>query len=205
NDAFGIGADLEVIPCDGWRRDAWFDDTGLPWVLPSPNLPTLDSATVYPGMVLLEGTNLSEGRGTTRPFELVGAPFLDSHALAERLTGAGLGGVTFRPHGFEPTFNKHAGRLCGGVQIHVNDRDAFRPVDTAVHLLAAARALAPDDFAWPDPPYEYEEELPPIDILWGSDTLRTRIDRGDETAAILADARPELDEFEARVRPFLLY
>jgi uncharacterized protein YbbC (DUF1343 family) len=205
NGAFGIGADLEVIPCEGWRRDAWFDETGLPWVLPSPNLPTLDSAIVYPGMVLLEGTNLSEGRGTTRPFEIVGAPFLDGRELSDRLTAAGLEGVVFRPHAFEPTFNKHAGRLCGGVQLHVTDRDAFRSVAAAVHLLAAARALAPDDFAWKDPPYEYEEVLPPIDILWGGDGLRTRLEQGDDPAAILADVEPEPDAFEETAREFLLY
>jgi uncharacterized protein YbbC (DUF1343 family) len=205
NDEFGIGAELDVVRCDGWHRGQWFDDTGLPWVLPSPNLPTLDSATVYPGMVLLEGTNLSEGRGTTRPFELVGAPYLDAHALADRLTAAGLPGVTFRPHAFEPTFNKHAGELCGGVQFHVTDRDACRSVDAAVHLLAAARALAPDDFAWTEPPYEYEPELPPIDILWGSDELRTRIDRGDDPASIIEESATELATFEARIRPYLLY
>lgn len=205
NDAFGIGADLEVIPCQEWRRGAWFDETGLPWVLPSPNLPTLDSAIVYPGMVLLEGTNLSEGRGTTRPFEIVGAPFLDARELADRLGSAGLEGVVFRPHAFEPTFNKHAGRLCGGVQLHVTDRDAFRSVDAAVHLLAAARSLALDDFAWKDPPYEYEEVLPPIDILWGGDGLRTRLERGDDPAAILADVEPELDAFEELAREFVLY
>lgn len=205
NEAFGIGVDLEVIPCDGWRRGDWFDDTGLPWVLPSPNLPTLDSAIVYPGMVLLEGTNLSEGRGTTRPFEIAGAPYLDSHDLADRLTAAGLDGVVVRPHGFEPTFNKHAGRLCGGVQLHVTDRDAFRSVDAAVHLIAAARALAPDAFAWKSPPYEYEEELLPIDILWGSDALRTRLERGDDPAAILSDTGAELAAFEEAARPYFLY
>lgn len=205
NEAFGIGVDLEVIPCEGWRRGDWFDDTGLPWVLPSPNLPTLDSAIVYPGMVLLEGTNLSEGRGTTRPFEIAGAPYLDSHDLADRLTAAGLDGVVVRPHGFEPTFNKHAGRLCGGVQLHVTDRDAFRSVDAAVHLIAAARALAPDAFAWKSPPYEYEEELLPIDILWGSDALRTRLERGDDPAAILSDTGAELAAFEEAARPYFLY
>ncbi len=205
NDAFGIGADLEVIPCEGWRRDVWFDETGLPWVLPSPNLPTLDAAIVYPGMVLLEGTNLSEGRGTTCPFELVGAPYLEARDLAGRLNGVGLPGVVFRPHTFEPTFNKHAGRLCGGVQVHVTNRAAFRSVDAAVHLLAAARDMAPDAFAWTEPPYEYETELPPIDILWGSDALRTGLDRGEDPASILTDAGAGLDAFEAQARPYLLY
>lgn len=205
NHAFGIDAELDVVACDGWRRSAWFDEIGLPWVLPSPNLPTLDSATVYPGTVLVEGTNLSEGRGTTRPFEIVGAPFLDAYALAARMGEVGLPGVAFRPHAFEPTFGKHAGHLCGGVQIHVTDRDAFRPVDLGVHLLAAAREIAPRDFAWETPPFEYEEVLHPIDILWGSDVLRTRLERGDDPAAILADTRPEVDAFRELCRPFLLY
>ena len=122
NDAFGIGCDLEVVPCDGWKRGAWFDETGLPYVMPSPNLPTLDSSTVYPGMVLMEGTNLSEGRGTTRPFELVGAPYLGPSAFEDRLNRLGLPGVTFRACSFEPTFQKHAGKVCGGVQVHVTQR-----------------------------------------------------------------------------------
>lgn len=205
NDAFGIGADLDVIPCEGWSRGQWFDETGLPWVLPSPNLPTLDSVTVYPGTVLLEGTNLSEGRGTTRPFEIVGAPYLDAHAFAARLAAVGLPGVIFRPHEFEPTFSKHAGRLCGGIQVHVTDREAFRPVAAAVHLLAAARDLAPDEFAWTAPPFEYERVLPPIDILWGSDELRTHLDRGDDPAAVLMDAGPELERFRTLARDYLLY
>jgi uncharacterized protein YbbC (DUF1343 family) len=205
NEAFGIGADLHVVPCDGWRRAHWFDDTDLPWVLPSPNLPTLDSAIVYPGTVLLEGTNLSEGRGTTRPFEIVGAPYLRSRQLAERMNDAGMPGVLFRPHSFEPTFNKHAGRLCGGVQLHVTDRATFRPVDAAVHLLAAARDLAPDHFHWSAPPYEYEADNKPIDILWGSDQLRTRLDAGEPADAILEDVRPDLTRFSELAGGFRLY
>ncbi|MFW6330588.1 MAG: exo-beta-N-acetylmuramidase NamZ domain-containing protein [Gemmatimonadota bacterium] len=205
NEAFGIGADLDVVACEGWRRAHWFDDTGLPWVLPSPNLPTLDSAILYPGMVLLEGTNLSEGRGTTRPFEIVGAPYLRSRELAERLNDVGLPGVLFRPHGFEPTFNKHAGRLCGGVQIHVTDRLAFRPVDTAVHLLAAARDLAPEHFHWSSPPYEYEAEKRPIDILWGNDRLRTRLNHGDPADAILGETRADLASFAELAREHRIY
>lgn len=205
NDAFGIGAELEVIPCEGWRRDVWFDETGLPWVLPSPNIPTLDSATLYPGMVLLEGTNLSEGRGTTRPFEIVGAPWLKSRELEDRLRDAELPGLHVRPHNFEPTFDKHAGEVCGGVQLHVTDRDVFRPVDAAVHLLAAARDLAPDDFAWTDPPYEYETELPPIDILWGSDRLRAALDSGTDPDTILREVGPELEAFRRLSEGYLLY
>ncbi len=205
NAEFGIGCELDVVPCDGWLRDQWLDDTGLPFVLPSPNLPSLDSCAVYPGMVLLEGTNLSEGRGTTRPFELFGAPFLDPYELSMRLDRLGLPGVSFRPCHFEPTFQKHAGRLCGGAQLHVTDRPAFRPVATAVSILHAARQLAPDEFAWRLPPYEYELKKMPIDILWGSDTLRLAVDAGDAPEAIARRADADLTEFEKLAAPYLLY
>ena len=201
----GIGCDLTVIPCEGWRRDMSWHDTGLPWVMPSPNLPTPDSCVVYPGMVLVEGTNLSEGRGTTRPFELFGAPWLDPTALVTRLSRARLPGVAFRPCHFEPTFQKHAGALCGGAQLHVTDPGAFEPVRTAVEILVAARHLAPDDFAWGEPPYEYEETLAPIDILWGSPELREGVDAGATTDEILAGADAELEGFAASVERYLLY
>jgi len=201
----GIEVELTVVPCRGWTRSMRWPDTGLPWVLPSPNLPTPESCAVYPGMVLLEGTNLSEGRGTTRPFELVGAPFLDPWALAERMEAEGLQGLALRPCWFEPTFQKHAGQRCGGVQLHVTDPRAVRSVRAAVALLAAARALAPEAFAWREPPYEYEEELPPIDILWGSDDLRRTVDRGAGPDEVLAEVDRELEDFGAEVAPVLLY
>jgi uncharacterized protein YbbC (DUF1343 family) len=201
----GIGCDLEVIACDGWRRDMSWDDTGFPWVLPSPNLPTVDSCRVYPGMVLLEGTNLSEGRGTTKPFELFGAPFVNPQALAHAL-GEMLGsGVTIRPCHFEPTFQKHACRMCGGGKIHVTDRETFRPVHTAVAILAAMKRIAPDDFAWREPPYEYETVKQPIDILWGGDGLRRGIDEGKSPEEILASAEAECDSFARDVGSYLLY
>lgn len=205
NDAYAVGCTLDVVPCDGWRREHWFDATGLPFVLPSPNLPTLDSCTVYPGMVLLEGTNLSEGRGTTRPFELFGAPFLEPYALVERLAGFDLPGVAFRPAYFEPAFQKHAGELCGGAQLHVTDREVFRPVETAVTILHAARALAPEEFAWRAPPYEYEQHKMPIDILWGGEGLRQAIDSGVAPARIVQEADGDLAGFDETVRPHLLY
>lgn len=201
----GIGCDLAVAPCRGWRRHMRWDDTGRPWVMPSPNLPTTASCDAYPGMVLLEGANLSEGRGATRPFELFGAPWLDPVALVRRLDAADLPGVAFRPCHFEPTFQKHAGRLCGGAQLHVSDPAVFEPVRCAVEVLSAARALAPDDFAWRPPPYEYEERLPPIDILWGHDGLRTGVDAGAGAAEILEGTREEHAAFEAEVVPRLLY
>ena len=180
-------------------------DTGLPWVMPSPNLPTPDSCDVYPGMVLVEGTNLSEGRGTTRPFELFGAPWLEPHALAAEV-GAGLGpGLELRPCWFEPTFQKHMGRVCGGGQLHVTDREAVRSVRATVALFSAIRSLAPDDFDWRPPPYEYEETLAPIDILWGHAGLREGIEAGASVDEILEGVDEEIADFEASVRPYLLY
>ena len=198
NDEFGIGADLEVEPMTGWRRSMYFDETGLPWILPSPNLPTLDTLVVYPGMVLLEGTNLSEGRGTTRPFELFGAPWLDGARLAARLNEIGLPGVRFRPAGFEPTFQKHANTACGGCQIHVIDRRAFRPIRTALAILDACHEAAPSDFAWRQPPYEYEAARMPIDLLWGSDSLRRCVDAGAPLLNELTE--PSADFLELRSR-----
>lgn len=202
---FGIDCEVHVVPCEGWRRDMWFDETGLSYVLPSPNLPTVESCVVYPGMVLLEGTNLSEGRGTTKPFELFGAPFLDPDALARALDRFDLPGARFRPCSFEPTYQKHAGAVCGGAQIHVTDRTAFRPVRAAVAILRAARDLAPDEFAWRPPPYEYEYEKPPIDILWGSPSLRQEIDGGAGPQEILRDEADEVGGFSELTRPYWIY
>jgi uncharacterized protein YbbC (DUF1343 family) len=201
----GIDCDLEVVACEGWERGMHWCDTGLPWVMPSPNLPTPDSCEVYPGMVLLEGTNLSEGRGTTRPFELFGAPFLDPADLADALSGALGPGVTLRPCHFEPTFQKHAGVPCGGGQLHVTDVDAFRPVHAAVEILRAARSLGRDAFRWREPPYEYETEKLPIDILWGHAGLREGVDRGLTSDAILAEETGALARFAASVGDDLLY
>lgn len=201
----GIGCELEVVPCDGLTRGMRWRDTGLPWVMPSPNLPTPDSCDVYPGMVLLEGTNLSEGRGTTRPFELFGAPYVDAGALAERLEGRLGPGVALRPCHFEPTFQKHRGELCGGAQLHVIDPATFRPVRSAVEILCAVRDIAPERFEWRSPPYEYEEELMPIDLLWGHDGLRLGIDRGADADALMDGVASELERFARDADPYLLY
>ncbi len=205
NDHFGLGADLTVVPMRGWERPMYYDRTGLAWVMPSPNLPTLDSATVYPGTVLFEGTLLSEGRGTTRPFELVGAPWIDAERFAARMNAAGLPGVHFRPAVFEPTFQKHAGQACGGCQIHVLDRLAFRPVRTAVALIEACHASDPSRFAWRPPPYEYEHEKMPIDVMSGSDALRRQIDAGVAADEIARSWEPAIAEFEQVRRRFFLY
>jgi uncharacterized protein YbbC (DUF1343 family) len=205
NEEFGIGADLDVMPMEGWRRQLYFEECGVPWVLPSPNLPTVDSAVVYPGTVLFEGTNVSEGRGTTRPFELLGAPWVKDESFAGELNELELPGVRFRPAVIEPTFHKHARTTCGGVQIHVCDRASFRPVETGVALLAAFRAHGRSAFAWRDPPYEYEHEKLPIDILAGSSELRLQIEGGLSARAIADSWTPAVGKFEQIRERFLMY
>lgn len=204
NETFGIGCDLHVVAMDGWTRDMFHDATGLPWIMPSPNIPTLDSAIVYPGAVLFEGTLLSEGRGTTRPFELIGAPWIDGERLADAMNARRLPGVHFRPVFFEPTFQKHAKTTCGGVQPHVTDRDAFRPLRTAVELIAEFHRQAPDRFAWRQPPYEYEHEKMPIDILYGSDALRSAV-AGDGIEGLVGGWTRDEERFRRLREPFLLY
>lgn len=205
NDAFGIGADLHVVPMEGWARGQYFDDTGLPWVMPSPNMPTLDTAIVYPGAVLFEGTQLSEGRGTTRPFELLGAPWVDAERLADRLNGFDLPGVWFRPVVFEPTFHKFAREGCGGVQSHVLDRRRYRPVLSAAAQLVGFYAANPGRFAWREPPYEYDDVHVPIDILAGSSELRRQVEGGEDPRAIAASWEPGVAAFERQRVGCLLY
>jgi uncharacterized protein YbbC (DUF1343 family) len=205
NERHGIGAKLEVVPMEGWSRGMYWDETGLPWVMPSPNMPTLDTAIVYPGTVLFEGTMLSEGRGTTRPFELIGAPWIDGEELASRMNAIGLEGAHFRPAIFEPTFQKHARATCGGVQIHVTDRNAFEPVKAGVALMRECNEMAPDRFAWRPPPYEYEHGKMPIDILAGSQALREQIAARMPLADIVASWRDDEAEFAKIRAPYLLY
>jgi uncharacterized protein YbbC (DUF1343 family) len=205
NDAYGIGADLTVVAMENWRRPMYFDETGLQWVIPSPNVPTLDTAIVYPGAVLFEGTILSEGRGTTRPFELIGAPWIDAERLTDRLAAHNLPGVHFRPAVFEPTFQKHAKEACGGCQIHVRDRQQFRAVESAIAVLTEIRAQNPTKFGWREPPYEYEHEKLPFDILSGSSQLRQQIERGLSVDEIAASWRADHDRFAETRHPYLLY
>jgi uncharacterized protein YbbC (DUF1343 family) len=205
NAEHGLGADLTVVPMRGWRRRMLWEDTGLPWVAPSPNMPTPDTARVYPGACLIEGTNLSEGRGTTRPFEWIGAPYLDAQAYAAALDALGLPGVHLRPVRFQPTFHKWAGRPCGGVQAHVVDPDRFRPFLTGLAAIAVARRLAPRAFRWKRPPYEFERRRLPIDILLGTDGIRRAIERGRDPRALAAGWRPGLAAWLRRRQRHLVY
>jgi uncharacterized protein YbbC (DUF1343 family) len=205
NDEFGINCSLDVVPLAGWQRTMYFDATGLPWVMPSPNIPTLDSAIVYPGTVLIEGTMLSEGRGTTRPFELIAAPWIDGDRLAEAMNARRLPGVHFRGVFFEPTFQKHARQTCGGCQLHVLDRRSFRPVRTAVELIAEFRAQNPKRFAWREPPYEYEQHKQPIDILFGSDRLRLAIESSGNVASLVESWKADEEAFRRAREKYLLY
>src|SRR6266566_2976843 len=179
-------ANLPVVPMLGWRRGMAWEDTGLPWVAPSPNMPTPDTARVYPGGCLVEGTNLSEGRGTTRPFEWIGAPYLDGARLERALTRRRLPGARFRAIGFEPAFHKWKGERCGGVQIHVTDPDRFKPVVTYLAIIAEARRQSPRRFRWRKPPYEFERHKLPIDLLGGGPSMRRAIEHGAPQAGLEA-------------------
>jgi uncharacterized protein YbbC (DUF1343 family) len=205
NAEFGIGCELSIVPMKGYERGLWFDETSAPWVIPSPNMPALDTATVYPGTVLLEGTMISEGRGTTRPFELIGAPFADSYELAELLASYRLPGVHFRPNSFLPTFQKHAGRPCHGVQIHVLSREEFSPVITGVAVIKAMRDLYAKDFQWKLPPYEYVHDRMPVDVIAGGTRIREQIEGGEPVAEIKASWAEDEADFAERRKPYLLY
>lgn len=199
-----LDCELTVVAMRGWRRAMTFTETGLPWVMPSPNMPTPDTALCYPGQCLFEATNLSEGRGTTRPFEIVGAPFLDGYAWAEAVAALALPGVRFRPLSFRPMFHKFAGRSCGGVQLHVTDPRTFRPYRTGVALLAAGRRLAPDGFRWRAEPYEFVADPPAIDLLTGSDDVRRGIEAGASFGDIEASFSGFERQFVERRRPALI-
>jgi uncharacterized protein YbbC (DUF1343 family) len=203
NEAFGIGCDLTVVPMRGWRRSMWFDDTGLPFVPPSPNLPALSALTLYPGTCLIEGTTLSEGRGTTKPFEYIGAPWLDGETLARALNGRGLAGVRFRPVYFTPTFSKHVGEPCSGVQIYATDRDRCQPLEVTLHLMAQVMEMHPDQFGWCEP---WSPGSPlPIDLLSGGDTLRQHLDARRPVADLIASWEAPLDTFRDVRAHYLIY
>lgn len=200
-----LDLDLAVISMRGWQRDMRFDHTGLPWVMPSPNMPTTDTALVYPGMCLVEGTELSEGRGTTRPFELAGAPYLDGHRLAADLAAMELPGVRFRAAVFTPMFQKHHGKACGGVQLHVTNPETFRPYRTGVAFLKACYDQSPASFRWRDKAYEFVDRIPAIDLLAGSDALRKGIEAGAALADLAARWPRDEGDFAAERADHLLY
>ncbi len=205
NNHFSLDSEIEVVTMDGWQRKFWHDETNAPWVLPSPNIPTLESATVFPGTVHFEGTQISEGRGTTRPFELIGAPYIDPDDYALQLNSLGLAGVFFRSCAFQPTFQKHAGVTCGGVQIHVTDRKSFEPVVTGFAMVKLAYDMYTDDFMWKNTPYEYVYDKNPFDVISGTNKIREAIERGSGLNEIQDSWKAPLAEFRAVREKYLLY
>ena len=205
NEHFNLECELELVLMESWERELWFDETDAPWVLPSPNMPTVDAATVFPGTVHFEGTQMSEGRGTTRPFELIGAPYVIPEEYARELNSLALEGVYFRSCVFRPTFQKHANASCGGVQIHVLDREAFEPVVTGVAMVKIAYDLYGKAFAWKEPPYEYVFDKNPFDVIAGTSKLREAIEKGSSLSEVERSWKPKLDEFRQTRMGFLLY
>ncbi|MBI5603914.1 MAG: DUF1343 domain-containing protein [Deltaproteobacteria bacterium] len=205
NQEMDIGADLRVIPMEGWQRSMSFDQTGNPWVMPSPNMPALSTALVYPGQVLLEGTNLSEGRGTTRPFEVFGAPFIDPQKVNELIRDTSLPGVQLIEMAFRPTFQKWPGLECRGFFLRVYDPEAFKPYRTSLRLIQAIRTLYPEDFIWKSPPYEYETERMPIDLLVGDQLIRQALEAGQPITELEASWQDGLNKFLRLRQEYLLY
>jgi uncharacterized protein YbbC (DUF1343 family) len=201
----GLRCDLQITRCQNWRRSMAFEQTGLPWVMPSPNMPTLDTAFVYPGQCLIEGTNLSEGRGTTRPFEICGAPWIDGQRLAAKLNEAKLTGVVFRPLVYRPTFQKFAGQTCGGVQLHVTDRQVFQPVRTSLVMLHAMREQSLERFDWRREIYEFVSDRLAIDLLFGSPRERLELEAGATPAMIAQAWVVDEEDFRRRRQEHLLY
>ena len=205
NEHFKIDCELEVIPMIGWKREFWHDDTDAPWVMPSPNMPTLDAATVFPGAVHFEGTQVSEGRGTTKPFELIGAPYIDPDDYADQLNSLGLAGVYFRSCVFQPTFQKHAGVSCGGVQTHVIDRDSFEPWVAGIAMAKFAHDMYPNEFRWKEPPYEYVFDKNPFDVISGTAKIREAFEKGVALETIEDETKAPLAEFKKLREGYLLY
>jgi uncharacterized protein YbbC (DUF1343 family) len=205
NETYGIGCDLTIVPMTGWQRQMTFGDTGLPWIPPSPNLPTPASTLVYPGQVIWEGTNISEGRGTAQPFELCGAPFIDTRLLTDVIMESPPDGVVLRPVVFEPTANKWSGESCRGFHLHVVDPAAFNAFETSLLLLEKIRLCHTDRFRWKSPPYEYEHIRQPIDLILGDKEIRRRLEEGDSAAALAHDWQTDLEAFRKTSRPFMLY
>ena len=205
NSEFAIGAELEVVPMRGWNRRMLFRDTGFPWVFPSPNMPTPETALVYPGQVIWEGTAVSEGRGTTLPFELFGAPYWQCDAIADLLDPEVVAGCYLRPLTFEPTSGKYCGLACRGFQLHVTDAASFRPYRTSLALLQAVMHLYPKQFRYKEPPYEYEYEKLPMDLILGSQRLRKELEAGKPIVELESNWQADLETFIDRRQPYLLY
>lgn len=205
NERDSVGCRLRVIACQGWHRDETFDRTGLPWIPPSPNMPALATAVVYPGTCLLEATNLSEGRGTTTPFEMIGAPWIDPWRWSRELDLLAIPGIAFRPLYFRPLTNKYAGLVCGGVFLQVINPKTFPAFLAGIAIIKTAHDLFPDHFSWKSPPYEFEMERMPIDLLTGTDMVRLGIDRGDSISSLTAGWGDALAAFDRAISPFMLY
>lgn len=205
NNEMGIGADLKIIKMHGWKRNMYHDDTGLTWTMPSPNMPWLSTALVYPGLCLLEGTNISEGRGTTRPFEICGAPWVDGFTIASVLGKKKLPGVCFRPISFIPTFHKYQNQLCGGIHIHIKNRTSFNPVATGLEIIKTIRNIYPHKFRWRKPPYEFEKKKMPFDILVGNNWIRKSIEDNRNLSSMTKKWQKNLCSFAKRRKGFLLY
>src|SRR6476661_1906635 len=205
NEHFGIGCELEVVEMTGWAREMWGDETGLPWVLPSPNVPDVDTCIVFPATVHIEGTELSEGRGTTLPFFLNGAPFIDPYAWASELRKFNFPGVAFREAYFRPTFCEFAGQTCGGVQIHITDRETFTPVILGIAMVKTAYEMYPDRFQWRQNAYEYEFDKNPFDVVCGTDTIRKQLESGIVIQDIETSWDAALDKFKICRGKYLLY
>lgn len=205
NDHFGIGCELEVVEMQNWSREMWGDQCGLPWILPSPNVPDVDTCVVFPATVHIEGTELSEGRGTTLPFFLNGAPFIDSYAWAKQLKAFDLPGVAFRPAYFRPTFCEFADQTCGGIQIHITDRSTFTPVILGIGMVKTAREMYPEQFQWRQNDYEYEFGKNPFDVVCGTDKIRKALESGTDLKTIQESWKDGETKFRSDRRPYLLY
>lgn len=205
NTEFSINCDLEVVSMNGWERNLFYDETDCPWVMPSPNMPTVDTAVVFPGTVMFEGTKVSEGRGTTRPFEIIGAPYIDSDEFAMKLGELNLPGVIFRATGFLPTFQKHKDEPCSGVFIHVSDRDKFEPVLTGIALTKILFEMYREEFEWKDTPYEYEYDRNPFDVIHGSTKIREMIEAEKSLEEIKQFWQNDVKQFQDSRKKYLLY
>jgi len=205
NDIFSLNAEIEVLKMGSWQRNMWFDDTELPWVAPSPNMPNLETAIVYPGICLLEGTNISEGRGTTKPFLTLGAPWIDGDELAKILNSKGLPGVKFRSTAFIPTFSKYQGERCEGVEIYVLDRDKFQPIQIGLAIIASVKQLYPEQFEWRKWRTSDNKESYPVDRLAGTDKIRKALDQGVAVDKIVQEWQESLDAFKKNREKYLLY